>query len=220
MEKNMRKRVLISGSVIAILLVAGCATTSLGTSQYRAASMDSSNIALSPNGLSKEQIDTILSTEFPPKKPISVSLFYMPSRYNDYDPVPSIINKINGSEIIERVVPIPNILYPKTISFDAIQQIGIRSLSEYSLLLFGESQNVFFSYKSPAGDYMMTSTLEFMIIDNKTTAIISSDKLYSEFQIPVKLFTNKAEEEGKIKMYEEQSQILYDKLIALFKGNK
>ncbi len=205
---------------IQLLELASCATSSLGTTGYRQSNIDTTNIALSPNGLSKEQIDAILSTQFPPEHPVSISLFYLPNQYYDsYDPVPSIINKLNRTELIDRIVPIPSILYPKSISFDSIQQIGIRSLSEYSLLLFGASRDVFFSYKSPSGYYMLTSNLEFIIIDNKTTAIISSDKLSSEFQIPVQLFTDKAYEDGKMKMYEEQSQILYDKLRELFVQN-
>jgi hypothetical protein len=187
----MKKALSAAVALIVIFQISSRTTSSLGTTQYRTAGMDTNNIALSPNGLSKDQIDTILSTQFPPKQPVSLSLFYLPNRhYDKYDPVPSIINKINRSGIIERIVPIPSILYPKSISFDAIQQIGIRSLSEYSLLLFGETENVFSSYKSPSGNYMLTSTLEFMIIDNRTTAIIASDKLYSEFQIPVQLFTD------------------------------
>ena len=220
------KRILVlaASAVLISLSLFNCATGSYGTSQFRASGMDASNIALSDKGLSQDQIAAILSTQFPPEKPVSMALFYLArSTYYGsvtYNPTPAIIKKLNGSKHIERIVPVPKIMIPAVISFDAIQQIGIRSLSEYSIVFYGDSENVFFSYKSPAGQYMISSTLEFLIIDNKTTAIIASDKLFSEIQTPMEFFTDKEYQQSLEKIYQEQADILGQKIADLFKGKK
>ncbi len=202
------------------LFFSSCATGSYGTARFRNDSMDNSNISISPNGLSKDQIDVILGTKFPPDKPISLSLFFLVQnsyyRSVNYDPTLAIIKKIDGTKYINRIVPVPKIMLPDKLTFDSIQQIGIRSLSEYSIVFYGDYENVLFSYKSPLGHYMLSSTLDFILIDNRTTAIIASDKLFSEFQTPIEFFTDKEYQKNLEKMYQEQADILFDKLNALF----
>ncbi len=221
----MKKILVLTASAVLIAFsLMSCATGSYGTARFRDSSMDSGTIALSPNGLTKDQIDAILSTKFPPEKPVSISLFYLArSAYSGpiaYDPTQAMIKKLDKSKYVSRIVPVPRIMIPGTITFEAIQQIGIRSLSEYSMIFYGDSDNVFFSYKSPAGQYMVSSTLEFMMIDNRTTAIIASDKLFSEFQTPVEFFTDKEYQKNLEKMYQEQADILYQKMLDLFGGKK
>lgn len=183
--------------------------------------MESGNFALSPNGLTREQIDAILATRFPPDKPVSVAVFYIVkgSYYGgmSYYPVPAIVRRLNDSDTIKRIVPIPEFLLPSPLTLDAVQQIGIRTLSEYSLIFYGDASKVFFSYKSPFGHYMISSTLEYLMVDNRTTAIIASDKLFSEMQTPVEIFTDKEYQKQMAQMYEEQAKLLSNQLEALFK---
>jgi hypothetical protein len=217
----MRSKLTIIFILLALLLVlSNCATGSYGTTKFRNDVMESNNIAFSPNGLSKEQIDVILNTKFPPDKPISLSLFFLVQdlyyRPVKYDPTQTIIQKLDNTPYIKRIVPVPTIFLPTQLTIDSIQQIGIRSLSEYSIIFYGDSSLTFFSYKSPLGNYMVSSTLDFVIIDNRTTAIISSDKLFSEFQTPVEFLTDKEYQKTLIDMYNEQANILYDKINTLF----
>lgn len=212
-----------SGILLAALLLSGCATSSLGTARFRDQAMEAGAISLSTAGLSKEQVEVILGTRFPPEKPVSVSLFYLVG--NDYssvkyDPTPAIIKKLSDTKHIQRIVPVPHILLPEALTFDAIQQVGIRALCEYSIVFYGSYRNALFSYKSPLGHYMISSTLDFLLIDNRTTAIIASDKIFSEFQTPIEFFSDKNRQKNLEKMYEEQANAFYEKIINLFGGRK
>jgi hypothetical protein len=62
---------------------------------------------------------------------------------------------------------------------------------------------------------MVSSALDHLLIDNKTTAIIASDKLFSEMQTPVEFFTDKEYQKTLERMYEEQAQMLYDQMNVL-----
>jgi hypothetical protein len=64
---------------------------------------------------------------------------------------------------------------------------------------------------------MISSTLEYLMVDNRTTAIIASDKLFSEMQTPVEIFTDKEYQKQMAQMYEEQAKLLSNQLEALFK---
>jgi hypothetical protein len=206
----------------AFALLASCATAmrSYDTTGFRDTSMNASNIAVGEGGLSADRIASILATRFPPKEPVSVSIFYMAGRPydSDYDPMLAIVAKLRNLSFVERIVIVPNILFSRAMSIDVIQQIGIRSLSEYSIVFFGDARNIFFTHKSPLGTYVVSSTLEFMVIDNRTTAIIATDKLFSEFDTTFELFSDKAYRESLEKTYDIQSQTLQAKLKELFDG--
>lgn len=218
----MKKASMALVAAASIIYLQSCATASYDTMSYRDASFDSAGIAVSPGGLTAEQADAILATKFPPAHPVSIAIFYVvPKNYypsNFYDPVPKIIEKMKTIPEVAHVVPVPSIMMPESLTIEAIQQIGIRTLSEYSIVFYGNAGRVFFSYKSPMGQYMVSSTLEFMIVDNKTTAIIAADKLFTEFQTPVQLFSDEEFQKTLARIYEEQSDILRGKLIDLFRG--
>lgn len=180
--------------------------------------MDGSTIAVGEGGLSRDQVSSILATKFPPEEPVSVSIFYLfrDENIDGYDPLRAIVAKLKELPFIDRIVIVPRILYGTGISLDRIQQIGVRSLSEYSIVFFSDAENVFFSYKSPAGTYIVSSTLEFMLVDNRTTAIIATDTLFSEFDTTFELFSDKAYRESLDAMYAEQTKLLNAKLTTLF----
>jgi len=95
-----------------------------------------------------------MATDFPPDAPVSIATFYLVKNdtwnsRSDYDPMPAIIEAMQEETFVSRVVPIPKILTPEQLTFDSIQQIGLRSLSEYSVLLYGDAEKSFFSYLNP-----------------------------------------------------------------------
>jgi len=55
---------------------------------------------------------------------------------------------------------------------------------------------------------LVSSTLEFILIDNKTTAVIAADKLFTEFNAPVEFFTDRGYQETLRRMYREQAGVL------------
>jgi len=63
---------------------------------------------------------------------------------------------------------------------------------------------------------LVSSTLEFILIDNKTTAVIAADKLFTEFNAPVEFFTDRGYQETLRRMYREQAGVLKEKLTRLF----
>jgi hypothetical protein len=223
-------KVLTGFLLAAAMLLSGCSTASYGTSSFRPAAPAMDGIAVPAGSLTSDQINAILATKFPPAKPVSLAIFYLVKpRYagasdpaRDYDPMPAIVAKLRASGLFVKVVPVPpfllpvsNILVPAA-SIDAIQQIGIRTLSEYSLVLTGNAENVLFSYKSPLGNTMISSTLNVLLLDNRSSAIIATDKLFSEFQTPADFFSDKNAHETMEKLYGEQSEVLVKKLQDLF----
>jgi hypothetical protein len=76
--------------------------------------MQRGSFGLSPSGLSRDQIDAILATRFPPGKPVSMAMFSMTycNGEANYDPAPTIVRKLNKSILVSRIVPIPWILLP------------------------------------------------------------------------------------------------------------
>lgn len=212
--------------IILILIIPflflGCATQSYNTARFRDSDYTASNIAVSEGSLSQSQINAIMATDFPPAEDVSVSYFYTNIddyyRNDDFDPSFEVIESLKQVYRVSRIVPIPDALMGATLDIDTIQQIGIRTLSEYSLVLIGDSSKSFFSYKTPAGSYIYESELDFLLIDNRTTAIIATDKLFSEMEIETQLFSDENYEMARKAMYLEQAALLAEKLNALFEG--
>lgn len=206
----------------AFLLFLGCATQSYNTARFRNSDYSASNIAVSEGSFSQAQITAIMATEFPPAQGVSVSYFYTNlddyQRYDDFDPSFEVIESLKKVYRVSRIVPIPDALMGNFLDIDTIQQIGIRTLSEYSLVLMGDSSKSFFSYKTPAGSYIYESELDFLLIDNRTTAIIATDKLFSEMEIETQLFSDENYEMARKAMYLEQAALLAEKLNDLFEG--
>jgi hypothetical protein len=197
-----------------------CGTTEYGTFKYRDSQFQQTDLSISPDGLSKGQIEAILSTTFPNELPVSISIMFLTKSRFDNDPTQLIsyfINEIKTIPWIERIVPIPKILIPNKISFDAIQELGIRSLSEYTLLFYGDTYDVFTWEKTSQGKYVVKSTLEFMLIDNQTTAIIASEKLISSEETKFQIFGESERKESLKLIFKQQALVLKDKLFLLFK---
>jgi hypothetical protein len=67
-----------------------------------------------------------------------------------------------------------------------------------------------------SGEYKFESDIEFSLIDNQTTAIIASDRLYSSIIKKRTLLSSQDIEEAEDEIYTLQAKLLTEKLNILF----
>jgi hypothetical protein len=217
--------------LLTALAFAGCATDSYDTFRARATQYDTANITVNPTGLSAEQIKTILSTRFPKKDRVSIALFYLvgpKGGYRGYDSGASVEDELKTclvrglakSANVDRLVPIPPVLVPAALTFDIIQQLGIRSLSEYSLIVYGDAYSASSWQKFAEGKYTFNSKVDFLLVDNETTAIIAADKLISNIDVKIEVFNDIEYTKAKAALFAEQEKAITAKMNALFARTK
>jgi hypothetical protein len=68
------------------------------------------------------------------------------------------------------------------------------------------------------GEFKFESDIEFSLIDNQTTAIIASDRLYSSTIKKTQFLSDKDIEEAEDEIFTLQAELLAEKLNALFKS--
>jgi hypothetical protein len=216
----------IYGLVLLSVFFTGCATapSSYDSFSYRTSEFnESNNIAISEKGLSKEIIDSILATKFPPENKVSIAVIFL------YDYSSHNVNK-NGLSYyimnvgrninkVERFVPVHRIFIPAKITFDNIQELGIRSLCEYTLMFYNNSNKSMTFSQFIRGEYKFESDIEFSIIDNQTTAVIASDRLYSSIIRKRDSLNSNDIEEAENEIYTLQAKLLVEKMNNLFDGN-
>lgn len=212
----MLKKITIAAVLIIVL---SCTTSDYDTFKYNPHNYQQSKVTVTENGLTKDQIESILNTTFPSAPPISISIIPSSIKGNEKylgKLLPEIISSMQTIEWIDKIVPIPNELIMDNLSFTSIQEVGIRSLCQYSLVFIGDS-STYCSFKQFAkGEYEITSSIEFLLVDNQTTAIIAADKIFSSKITALDLFDSSKEEEAKIAIFKEQSKLLKEKLEELF----
>ena len=181
-------------------------------------SRNNTNFTISDKGLSREQIDSILSTEFPPEHTVSIAIMFL-YRFNTYSPNNDELSfyimdqgkKINK---VKKFVPVHRVFIPQRLTFELIQDLGIRSLCEYTLIFYSYSNRSMTFSQWLSGEFKFESDIEFSLIDNRTTAIIASDRLKSS--IIKKGRSNKDIEEAEMEIYTLQAALLAEKLNDLF----
>jgi hypothetical protein len=208
--------------VIISLIFFSCASapSSYDSFSYRESSFNESNIAISEKGLTREQVDGILATQFPPEKTVSLAVIFLYS-YNAYsnnnNGLPYyIMNQGRNIINVEKFVPIPRIFMPRQLTFDIIQELGIRSLCEYTLIFYNNSNRSMTFRQWISGEFKFESDIEFTLIDNQTTAIIASDRLYSSIIKKGQFLSSKDIEEAEDEIYTLQAELLAEKLNILF----
>lgn len=205
--------------VVLPLLLLGCtaAPASYDSFSHRESDFNISNITISEKGLSQEQISSILATRFPPGKTVSIAVIFL-QNYRSYNSNNSglayyIMNQGKNINGVEKFVPIPRIFIPRNVTFDTIQDLGIRSLCEYTLLFYNNTGRTMTFSQLLSGDYKFESDMEFSIIDNQTTAIIASDRLYSS------VIRKRADmEEAESEVYTLQAELFAEKMNLLFRN--
>jgi len=211
--------------IILIILTAGCSTMapeSYDSFSYRDTGFAQTNITISERGLSREQIESILATQFPPENIVSIAVIFL---YNNTARSANnsglsyyIMNEGRNINSVEKFVPIPRVFIPARLSFENIQDLGIRSLCEYTLIFYSNAGRTMTFAQFFRGEYLFESDIEFTIIDNQTTAIIASDRLYSSLTKKRDILNNTDIEEAEHEIYTLQAALLTKKLNTLF-GN-
>jgi hypothetical protein len=206
------------------LLFVGCAMApaSYDSFSYRESNFNETNVTISEKGLSSEQISSILSTKFPPNNTVSLAVIFL-YRYTSYSANNNglsyyIMNKGKNINNVEKFVPIPRIFIPRNLSFDIIQDLGIRSLCEYTIIFYNNSNKTMTFSQWIRGEFKFESDIEFSLIDNQTTAIIASDRLYSSMIKKRESLSSNDIEEAEDEIYTLQAELLAEKLNILFSG--
>jgi hypothetical protein len=177
-------------------------------------------VTISEKGLSAEQINSILATGFPPGKTVSLAVIFL-YNYSSYGARNNglsyyIMNEGKNINGVEKFVPIPRIFIPSKLSFTNIQELGIRSLCEYTLIFYNDSNKTMTFSQFMSGEFKFESDIEFSLIDNQTTAIIASDRLYSSIIKKQRFLSDEDIEEAEDEIYTLQAKLLTEKLISLF----
>jgi len=200
----------------------GCAMapSSYDSFTHRENEFNQTNVTISERGLTQDQINSILSTRFPPENTVSVAVIFL-NRFNtrsvNNNGLPYyIMNQGRNINNIENFVPIPRIFIPQGLTFDIIQDLGIRSLCEYTLIFYSSSNRSMTFSQWIRGEFKFESDIEFTLIDNQTTAIIASDRLYSSIIKKRQTLSDNDIEEAEHEIYTLQANLLAEKLNILF----
>jgi len=209
--------------IILTIFTAGCSTMapeSYDSFSYRDTEFTQTNITISEKGLSHEQIESILATKFPPNNIVSIAVIFLNSyitrSVNNSGLSYYIMNEGKNINGVEKFVPVPRVFIPSRLSFENIQDLGIRSLCEYTLIFYSNSIRTMTFAQFIRGEYLFESDIEFTIIDNQTTAIIASDRLYSSLIKKRDILNNTDIEQAEHEIYTLQAALLTEKLNSLF----
>ena len=209
-------------STILTLSFFGCssAPSSYDSFSQRTGDFNETSLAISEKGLSREMIEIILSTKFPADNDVSIAVIFL-YNYKSYNANNSglsyyIMNQGKNINYVEKFVPIPRIFIPRNLTFETIQELGIRSLCEYTLIFYNNSNRTMTFSQWISGEFKFESDIEFSLIDNQTTAIIASDRLYTNIIKKRQSLGGKDIEEAEDEIYTLQSNLLAEKLNILF----
>ena len=208
--------------IILTIIFIGCSSApeSYNSFTHRTSDFNDTNLAISEKGLNKEMIEVILSTKFPPDNNVSIAIIFL-YKYRSYNANNSglsyyIMDQGKNINHVEKFVPIPRIFLPINLTFDAIQELGIRSLCEYTLIFYSNSNKTMTFSQWISGEFKFESDIEFSLIDNQTTAIIASDRLYTSIIKKRQSLGGKDIEEAEDEIYTLQANLLAEKLNTLF----
>jgi hypothetical protein len=220
-ELIMKYRTIVFFAFFVFLIGCSSAPSSYDSFSYRTNEFNETDITLSEKGLSKDAIENILATKFPPENEISIAVIFLYSYYsysaNNNGLSYYIMNQGKNINHVEKFVPVPRIFTSQKLTFDIIQELGIRSLCEYTLIFYNNSNRSMTFSQWISGEFKFESDIEFSLIDNQTTAIIASDRLYSSIIKKRHLLNDKDIEEAEDEIYTLQAGLLVEKLNALFK---
>jgi len=210
--------------IVLFTFLFGCSSApkeSYNTFSSRGSGYNDTNVTISDKGLNKEQIANILSTKFPPKNTVSIAVIflykYITYGANNKELSFYIMNQGKKINNVEKFVPIPRIFIPQRLTFDIVQDLGIRSLCEYTLIFYSSSNKTMTFSQWVKGEFKFESDIEFSLIDNQTTAIIASDRLYSYTIKKTQFLNDKDIEEAEDEIFKLQAELLAEKMNALFK---
>lgn len=205
--------------IIALISITACGVQSYGTKIIER-KIHSSKIAPDKNGLSQKQIEVITATKPPESFPVDIAIVIL--KNGNVDPqvedvfTHGVIQNFSKSKIIKRVTLIPDFLVPESVNFNAIQELGIRSLSEYVIIFNLNGPELFHWTNMIENKSEIKSSVNFIIVDSFTSAILTSDKLFST-QVYYENIVKVGEQRNAQKiLFAEQAKILSKKIDILF----
>jgi len=203
------------------VLISNCAQhRGYDTAQFREREYETGKITLTQEGLTQEQIQAISSTRRPTNFPIDVSLIIIKNQpiNNELEQlyVSKMLEELKKSEMIKRIVPVPKYILPERVNFPVIQELGIRTLTEYVILFILDEETFFRWTKILETRFEITSAVDFLVIDSQTTAILASDRLFSQITYEESIFKVGEKKKAQEEIFTEQGQFLGEKLNLLF----
>lgn len=207
--------------LVLLALIAGCAEHRMyDTAKFRTQKQDYTRIALHEDGLTQDQIEVISSTRPPQEFPVDVSVILLKNGYIDtrleemfaYD----LVQQLKDSDRIDRVTLVPDYLVPENVSFEAIQELGVRSLSDYVLVFYLDASEFFRWTAIATSKWEVNSSISFILVDSGTSAMLTADRLHSTQQYRTNLFKVGEQEKAQKTIFSEQAGLLGRKLGELF----
>ncbi len=191
--------------------------------KYKSYRPSMQNIALNPNGLTPQQIKVIASTKAPHDFPLDISVIFLTDGYINSDLKDvlqfGIISQLKTNPKISRITIIPDFIIPNSISFSSIQELGIRSLSQLVIVFNMNSSDIFKEYVFMEGRKIkVTSRIDYMIVDSYTSAILTTERLYSEKIYNDEAFKAGEREKAVREIFREQAIILGHSINTLFEN--
>ncbi len=204
-----------------LIILTSCAShVGYETARFRQREYTVNQITLTNGGLTMSEIKSITQTKPPTKFPIDISIIIIKDWRVDNSLeqyfVKNIIDELRKSQAIDRIVPIPKFLLPDKINFKIIQELGIRTLTDYVLVFVIDSELFFKWTQILDTKFELTSAVDYIIVDAKTTAILSSDRLFSKIYYKQNLFRLGEAEKAKNEIFSEQGKILGEQISKLF----
>ncbi len=208
--------------LLSFFLLVGCAThQSYDSASFRQRDIGNQDVALSKNGLSREQIDIISSTKPPVSYPIDVSIVVLSDRYissrAQHIFTYELVQSLKRIDKIERVTLLPKFIIPQKVDFNALQELGVRSLSEY-IIVFDLNSKEFFNWtKIFESEFEISSSISYIIVDSFTSAMMTADKLHSTQTYRESLFSSQGERKAQKIIFSEQARLLAQSIKELLK---
>ncbi len=204
-------------------VLAGCTGHRVyDTAQFRERPVRYDRIALHENGLTTEQIAAISATPPPAAFPVDVCVLVVRGGYVDARLesmfLHALVGELQASGRIDRVTPIPSFLVPERISFNALQEIGVRSLSEYVLVLHLDASEFYRRTSIVSGRYEVGSSVSFLLVDSGTAALLTADRLDSTEAYRENPLRPGGQQEAQAAVFAAQAKRLGAKLDALLRG--
>jgi len=205
---------------LAFFLISCAQHRAYDTAQFREREFESQKITITKEGLTNEQIQNIISTKPPSHFPLDLSLMVIKDPYinNELEQlfVTKMIEELKKSSNVKRIVPIPKYLLPEKVTFPIIQELGIRTLTEYVIVFIIDEESFFRWTKILETKFEITSAADFLIVDSQTTAILASDRLFSQIAYQENIFKIGEKKKAQEEIFTEQGQLLGEKLALLF----
>ena len=215
------KYLYICCTFLSIILFTGCAAhQSYDTSQFRDRDINTDKIALDKDGLSLDQIKMISSTKPPKTFPVDIAIIVIIDGYLNSEIehifTYEIVSELKNYNKIKRITIIPKFLLPNQLGFNTIQELGVRSLSEYTLVLHINSSDIFNWTRILDSQYEAHSNIDYILVDSYTSAMLTSDKLFSKQIYNTNILEINERRKAQKQLFSEQGKLLANKVEALF----